>query len=238
MSDLVEIDDESDVETQEVATENPQDVSMMATHLDSLRTMKRELDFRGTLLGKTWSELSKLLGKYQSDLVSKYDQYEAMLGCEGRDRLSHLESVIEAKAQELEKFEKTVHDLETKLLEKDGEIVQLRTDVHKLRNEVSIKDNLIGKLQNQMAKESMEYSTEISSLKEIIELENSQLGSMPESMELSNRKKRRTIPTSMVPRDDISLVSNLIVCLCSSTFHSTHTPTEHRVEQITLISIH
>ena len=173
MSEMVEIDDNgsSDVEIQEQGDDIHKHVS-----LEDLRTMKREVEMRQTVLGKSWQELHKMMSKYHANLVLKHEQYEAIVDDGERTYLAKLESTIEKRADEARRAEKLVTELEAKLLEKDNEIVRLRTDNHTLRNDVTMKDSLIRKLQNQMAKEAMEYSAEITSLKEILEMESSHAG--------------------------------------------------------------
>ena len=193
MSELVEIhDDGSDEEIQ--TQNNSNQHSTTGQSFDELRTLKREMEFRGSLLGKTWSELSRIMTKYQSQLIHKHEEYESNIGAGEQGRLSQLENVIQKQANDIKKLEKSKTDLEHKLLTKDGEIVRLRTEVHKLRDEASTKTNLISKLQNQMAKEAHEYSMEIHSLKEILEMEsgdNSGVG-------VGGAKRRRMGPRSRV----------------------------------------
>ena len=68
-------------------------------------------------------------------------------------------------------YQRTVLDLEAKLLERDKEVVHLRSDVQHLRHEVLIKEGMITKLQDQMERETIEHMTEITSLKEILTIE-------------------------------------------------------------------
>ena len=119
MSELVEIhDDGSDEEIQ--TQNNSNQHSTTGQSFDELRTLKREMEFRGSLLGKTWSELSRIMTKYQSQLIHKHEEYESNIGAGEQGRLSQLENVIQKQANDIKKLEKSKTDLEHKLLTKDG----------------------------------------------------------------------------------------------------------------------
>ena len=169
--------------------------------LDNILSMKQELDLHGNMLGKTWCELSSVLSRYQAELVSKYERYEASLGGDdNQDHISRVDSLLEEKDQLIVRLEKTIREQENKLAEKDSEIVKLRTSNHQLTNDVNIKTMLISKIQNQMAKESMEYSSEINALKGYLEVEEASMNLAPATyaQQTPRRKTRRSSPVHQV----------------------------------------
>lgn len=213
MTDLVEIPDDGSENDVQIQPE-PQQTFTNTTHTFSgLKSLQKEMEFRGTLLGNTWSELSKIMRQYQSTLIEKHEQYESSLDAGEQQRIYQLESTIDRHKLENTKLLKNVSELEQKLLQKDGEIVRLRTEVHKLRNEVSMKDSLIQKLQNQMAQEALEFQTEINSLKDMLENRNNGAAEVivkrrrigPRSSQI-NQQARTSLPTTTASSTDPSYI--------------------------------
>lgn len=166
---MVEIPDD-DADDVTIAT-NKTTAATSATipGVEKLRSLKREVEFRNSLLGKTWSDLNKAMDVYHAQLVEQHSQIESTISADDQERFAKLETNLAQKTRQIETLQKQLTDTEHRLMSKDGEIVRLRTEVQKLRNEVNMKDSLIAKLQSQMAKEALEYQTEITNMKDLLE---------------------------------------------------------------------
>ncbi|XP_064628115.1 uncharacterized protein LOC135487872 isoform X2 [Lineus longissimus] len=160
-----------------------------------LTLMKVEIDIKGNLLSKTWTELSGLLEKYKGELISQEQKFSS--ACSASFQIP-VDSIQELKEQVLRKDEmltkcqaemirtqsllgevrtnltgkeELLQKLQRELLEKDGIILQLQAEVLKLNAELSGKNTLVDKLQEQMIKESLDLASEMNTMRELLDKE-------------------------------------------------------------------
>jgi hypothetical protein len=201
-----------------------------------LTLMKVEIDIKGNLLSKTWSELSALLEKYKAELITQEQMFSS--ACSASFQMP-LGSIQELKEQVLRKDqmltkcqaemirtqsllgevrtnltgkEELLQKQQRELIERDGIVLQLQSEVLKLNAELSGKNTLVDKLQEQMIKESLDLASEMNTMRELLDKErNLDLqfrapGVMPKPMEYASTSTE-------------SNVVSINVFYCNHTFH-------------------
>ncbi|XP_064629414.1 uncharacterized protein LOC135488680 isoform X4 [Lineus longissimus] len=181
-----------------------------------MQTMRTELDLKGSMMTRTWTELTNLLNDYQAELYQREDTLTSFENCDEKavleemsalkDDLGSKDRVLSKCQEELRTKTERLKTVEAELIMKTDELTKVKQelttrnaqvkkfefDVRYLKNEHVVKDNLLKKVQDQMVRETREMAAQIQGLRESMEMEK-RLAQSYKDMAERERKKRENV---------------------------------------------
>jgi hypothetical protein len=178
-----------------------------------MQTMRTELDLKGSMMTRTWSELTNLLNDYQAELYQREDTLTSFENGDEKEileEMSMLNDDLDSKGKLLSKCQdelstkterlKTVenelmlktdelHKVKQELMTRNSQVKKFEFDIRYLKNEHIVKDNLLKKVQDQMVRETREMAVQIQSLREAMERERRLAQSYKDMMEHETKKR-------------------------------------------------